>query len=63
MKIHTIGGVITPAEVLATIVPEDARLKIAVQFAPVSIDQIAVGQTARLRFSAFNQRTTPSWKA
>ncbi|WP_140846534.1 HlyD family type I secretion periplasmic adaptor subunit [Paracoccus sp. FO-3] len=59
MKIHTIGGVISPAEVLATIVPEDARLKIGVKFAPASIDQIAVGQTARLRFSAFNQRTTP----
>ena len=59
MKIHTVGGVITPAEVLATIVPEEARLKIEVKFAPASIDQIAVGQTARLRFTAFNQRTTP----
>lgn len=59
LNIHTIGGVITPAEVLATIVPEDARLKVEAKLAPVSIDQVAVGQPARLRFSALNQRTTP----
>lgn len=26
---------------------------------PTDIDQMRVGQTAKLRFSAFNQRTTP----
>ncbi|MGN6307815.1 MAG: HlyD family type I secretion periplasmic adaptor subunit [Mesorhizobium sp.] len=62
LNIHTIGGVITPAEVLVTIVPEDARLKIEVRLAPASIDQVSVGQAARLRFSAFNQRTTPELK-
>jgi HlyD family secretion protein len=62
LKVHTIGGVITPAEVLATIVPENAKLKIEVRLAPVSIDQVAVGQPAKLRFSAFNQRTTPELK-
>lgn len=59
LNIHTIGGVITPAEVLATIVPEDAKLKVEAKIPPVSIDQVAVGQRTRLRFSAFNQRTTP----
>lgn len=59
LNIHTIGGVITPAEVLATLVPHDAELKVEVKLAPVSIDQVRVGQPARLRFSAFNQRTTP----
>jgi HlyD family secretion protein len=62
LNIHTIGGVITPAEVLVTIVPEDAKLKVEVRLAPVSIDQVSVGQPARLRFSAFNQRTTPELK-
>jgi HlyD family secretion protein len=62
LTIHTIGGVITPAEILVTIVPEDARLKVEVRLAPASIDQVSVGQTARLRFSAFNQRTTPELK-
>ena len=62
LKVHTVGGVITPAEVLVTIVPENAKLKIEVRLTPVSIDQVAVGQPARLRFSAFNQRTTPELK-
>lgn len=59
LNVHTIGGVISPAEVLVTIVPEDAKLKIEVKLDPTSIDQVAVGQSARLRFSAFNQRVTP----
>lgn len=62
LNIHTVGGVITPAEVLVTIVPENARLKIEARLAPASIDQVSAGQPARLRFSAFNQRTTPELK-
>lgn len=62
LNIHTIGGVISPAEELVTIVPEDAKLKVEVKLAPITIDQIWVGQPVRLRFSAFNQRTTPELK-
>lgn len=62
LNIHTIGGVITPAEVLVTIVPEDAKLKVEAKLAPVSIEQVSVGQSARLRFTSFNQRTTPELK-
>lgn len=62
LSVHTIGGVITPAETLATIVPENAKLKIEAKLAPVDVDQVAVGQPAKLRFSAFNQRTTPELK-
>jgi HlyD family secretion protein len=57
--IHTIGGVITPAEKLATIVPARAALKIQAKLSPTDIDQVFYGQPARMRFSAFNQRTTP----
>lgn len=59
LTVHTIGGVVSPAAVLVTIVPADARLRIEARIPPVSIDQVSVGQPARLRFSAFNQRTTP----
>lgn len=59
LKAYTVGGVITPAEVLATVVPEDARLRIEIHIAPASIDQVVVGRPAKLRFTAFNQRTTP----
>jgi HlyD family secretion protein len=59
LSIHTIGGVITPAEKLVTLVPVDAALKIQAKLSPTDIDQIFVGQPAKLRFSAFNQRATP----
>lgn len=59
LSVTTLGGVITPAERLLTIVPKDADLKIEFRVATNDIDQINVGQAAKLRFSAFNQRTTP----
>jgi HlyD family secretion protein len=59
LSVHTVGGVITPAEQLATIVPADATLKVEARLSPTDIDQISVGQPARLRFASFNQRTTP----
>ncbi|KQP56311.1 hemolysin secretion protein D [Methylobacterium sp. Leaf399] len=62
LKTYTVGGVITPADVLASVVPEDAALRIEIHIPPASIDQISVGRPARLRFTAFNQRTTPELK-
>jgi HlyD family secretion protein len=59
LSVTTLGGVITPAERIVTIVPSDADLAIEFRVAVNDIDQIAVGQPAKLRFSAFNQRTTP----
>ena len=59
MNIHTVGGIIGPAEVLATIVPTNAKLKIEIRLSPVNIEQVATNSPARMRFSAFNQRTTP----
>lgn len=59
LSIHTIGGVITPAEKLVTLVPADAPLKIQAKLSPTDIDQVFLGQPAKLRFSAFNQRATP----
>jgi HlyD family type I secretion membrane fusion protein len=61
--VHTIGGVITPAAKIATIVPESAELKFEVRISPVDIDQVREGQPARVRFSAFNRNTTPEMKA
>lgn len=59
LSVHTVGGVITPAERLVTIVPENAVLRIEAKLTPADIDQVSVGQQARLRFSAFNRNTTP----
>lgn len=59
VAVTTLGGVITPAEKLMTIVPTDADLKIEFRVAINDIDQLRLGQPVKLRFSAFNQRTTP----
>jgi HlyD family type I secretion membrane fusion protein len=59
LSVFTEGGVITPAEVLATIVPASAELRVEVQLPTTSIDQVYLGQRARVRFSSFNHRTTP----
>jgi HlyD family type I secretion membrane fusion protein len=59
LSIHTVNGIIAPKETLMSIVPESAELIVEARIAPTDVDQAAVGQPARMRFSAFNQRTTP----
>jgi HlyD family type I secretion membrane fusion protein len=59
VAINTIGGIITPAQKLLTIVPENAVLQIEIKLQPTDIDQVYVGQPAKLRFSAFSARDTP----
>lgn len=59
LAVTTLGGVIGSAERLLTIVPDDADLTIEFKVAINDIDQILPGQEVKLRFSAFNQRTTP----
>lgn len=61
--IHTVGGVITPAAKIATIVPENAELKFEAKIPPASIDQVRQGQQARIRLTAFDRNTTPEMKA
>ncbi|RRH69050.1 HlyD family type I secretion periplasmic adaptor subunit [Falsigemmobacter faecalis] len=59
LNVHTLGGVIGAAEVLATIMPDAAQLTFQVRVPPVQIDQVVPEQSARVRFPAFNQRVTP----
>jgi len=61
MSVHTIGGVITSSEPVMLIVPEEDALVIEAKVAPQNIDQVRSGQTAFIRFTAFNQRTTPEF--
>lgn len=56
---HTVGGVVGPGEQIMLIVPESEKLAIDARVPPQEIDQLSIGQTTALRFSAFNQRTTP----
>jgi HlyD family secretion protein len=62
MTAHTVGGVIQAGEPIMLIVPAGDELTVEARVAPQDIDQVAVGQEALLRLSAFNQRTTPELK-
>ncbi|MFN4923304.1 HlyD family type I secretion periplasmic adaptor subunit [Bradyrhizobium sp.] len=59
LSVHTIGGVISPGEQLMLIVPQADVLVVEARIAPKDIDEIRLRQPAILRFTAFNQRTTP----
>jgi HlyD family secretion protein len=60
---NTVGGVVTPQDVLMIIVPDSNRLEVEVQLNPQDIDQIGPGLPARVRFTAFNRNTTPEIQA
>jgi HlyD family secretion protein len=56
---HTIGGVVSPAEPVMMIVPNNDQLVLEGKVAPQNRDLLHVGQEATIRVQAFNQRTTP----
>jgi HlyD family secretion protein len=59
LKFHTIGGVIAPGEQIMLIVPDVDALAVEVKISPRDIEQVYFGQTATMKFAAFNQKTTP----
>jgi membrane fusion protein, type I secretion system len=59
LAVHTVGGVVPPGDPLMLIVPEADALSVEAKVWPQDIDQLHLDQSAGLRFSAFNQRTTP----
>jgi membrane fusion protein, type I secretion system len=58
-KVHTVGGVVPAGDTIMQIVPESDNLLVEAKVNPHDIDQVQIGQSAVLRFSAFNLRTTP----
>lgn len=59
LAVHTVGGVISPGEQIMLIVPDNDALAVEVKISPRDIEQVYVGQSAFMRFSALNERTTP----
>jgi len=53
------GVVVPPRETIADIVPADPRLVIEAHIRTEDVSHVQQGQAAEIRFSAFNQRTTP----
>lgn len=63
MSVFTIGGVVAPGAGILQIVPANEAVEVEVQVATQFIDEIFVGQPARIRLSAFNQHSTPELDA
>jgi len=59
MQAHTTGGVIAPAQEILQVVPVGDRLVIEARVDPIDIDDIAIGQQATVRLTAFKMRSTP----
>jgi HlyD family secretion protein len=59
LTVHTRGGVVAAGETIMTIVPDTDSLIVETRITPQDIDQVWLGQPAVLRFTNFNQRTTP----
>jgi len=58
-QVHVAGDVVRPGAPLLELVPTGDALIVEALVRPVDIDNLAVGQTADIRFTAFAQRTTP----
>jgi type I secretion membrane fusion protein, HlyD family len=59
LAVHTIGGVIKAGEQIMRIVPNHDAFEVEVRIAPSDVEHVHLHQDAALRFSAFNQQTTP----
>jgi HlyD family secretion protein len=59
LNVFTVGGVIGAGQKLMDVVPDHASLVVAARIAPDDVDDIAVGQTAEVRFSGIRDRGLP----
>ena len=59
LTVTTPRAVLRPADPVLYLIPQDRPLVIAAQVPPIHIDQIYVGQSVKLVFSAFSTNDTP----
>ena len=60
LEVHTEGAVIAPGAKVLDIVPQSETLLVDAHVSPSDVDKVIPGLVARVRFTAFNQRTTPT---
>ncbi|TWT13026.1 HlyD family type I secretion periplasmic adaptor subunit [Reyranella sp. CPCC 100927] len=53
LAVHTLGGVVTPAQALMSIVPAEAKLEVEVQLANRDIGFVEAGQDVELKLETF----------
>jgi hemolysin D len=54
LAVHTVGGVVTPAQALMVVVPGDSRLEIEAMVPNRDIGFVRVGQRAEIKIDTFN---------
>ena len=54
LAIHTVGGVVTPAQSLLVVVPSDSRLEIEAMVSNRDIGFVHAGQEAEIKIDTFN---------
>jgi HlyD family secretion protein len=59
MQVHAVRSVVRPADPMLYIIPQDQPLVVQARVETVHVDQVTIGQPASMRFSTFDQRTTP----
>lgn len=59
MNIHTAGGVIRPGEEILDIVPANEALIVEARINTADIEKLVVGQTTRVRLTAFDKSDVP----
>jgi protease secretion system membrane fusion protein len=59
LKVFTVGGTISSGMVLMEVVPKDESLIVQAKIPTSIIDKVRVGMPTDMRFTAFNQSTTP----
>jgi HlyD family secretion protein len=60
---NTVGGVVSPTDQLMIIVSDADQLVVEARVMPQDRDQLGLNQATRVRFTSFNQRTTPEVNA
>ncbi|SON57806.1 Type I secretion system membrane fusion protein PrsE [Hartmannibacter diazotrophicus] len=59
LAVHTIGGVISPGQVVMSIIPSSEPLVVSASIPPSDIDQVHIGQAATVKISAFKMLVIP----
>lgn len=59
LRVHTIGGVISPGQPILEIVPKNSELIVEAKLSPAHVEDVKKGQTADLHFTALDPKKTP----
>ncbi len=60
IKFHAVGAVVKPGDTLAEVIPVADNLVLSAKISPTDINNVAVGQTAEVRFPVFAYRHLPA---